>query len=255
MRYPIIIRMDDICPRMNKDKFINCLSFLESLEIKPLLGVIPDCQDNIFIENEILDFWEWIYDLNKKGYPIAMHGVHHVYSTEKQGIVCKRRKSEFSGLSYDEQYNLLFYGKEILKNHNIYTDVFMPPGHSYDDNTLKALNVVGFRYLTDGRSSWPYLRHGIKCIPAMGAYRMHLNRGVLTICIHSDTMKERDYNHLSNYLSLHKKRIISWEEALCIKNISLTRARFEEKINMNIDSLLNGFIKILNCESKSSNQK
>lgn len=245
MSYPVLVRMDDICPMMNKEKFWSCLSLLESYNLMPLLGIIPDCWDTSFVEKASHDFWEKIYELNQNGYPIAMHGVHHVYTTESKGIVCRRLKSEFAGLNYEEQFELLALGKEILQKHNIETDTFMAPGHSYDDNTLKALKNLGFHYISDGRSFYPYIRHGIKCIPAMGAYRIHFNRGMLTICIHSDTMSEQNYKQLTAFLEKHKHQLISWQEAISEKTIPLVVARFQEMINIRTDFLILKFRKLV----------
>ena len=238
MSFPILVRMDDICPMMNMEKFNNYLSAFESYNIKPLLGVIPDCWDTSFSEKASPDFWERIHKLNQNGFPVAMHGVHHVYTTESKGIVCNRLKSEFAGLNYEEQLYLLSFGKKILQQHNIETDTFMAPGHSYDNNTIKALKKIGFHYISDGRSFYPYIRHGMKCIPAMGAYRYHFNRGMLTICIHSDTMSEQEYKQLMCFIEKNKYKFISWQEAINERTIPLFIARFQEIINMKIDLVI-----------------
>ena len=49
-------------------------------------------------------------------------------------------------------YEKIKKGKEILESHNVYTDVFFAPSHSYDDNTLRALSKCGFKYISDGYS-------------------------------------------------------------------------------------------------------
>lgn len=238
MGYPIIVRMDDICPRMDKAKFARYFLMLEELGIKPLLGVIPDCRDESFTSKEDLFFWEEIRKLRDSGCPIAMHGVHHVYTTSSRGLICKRPMSEFAGLPQKEQIALLTLGKKIMADHGVDTDIFMPPGHSYDRNTLKAMKASGFRFLTDGRSFHPYEYEGIKCIPASGSYRLHLNRGVLTICIHTDTEDDRSFQRTKEYLIENRDRIINFQNGMRLKTYPYWFCRMEEKANMMLDSIL-----------------
>ena len=93
-----------------------------------------------------------IKELEKKGYKIAMHGFNHVYDTKTRGNINCGFKSEFAGHSFIKQYEKIKKGKEILEFHNVYTDVFFAPSHSYDDNTLRALSKCGFKYISDGYS-------------------------------------------------------------------------------------------------------
>lgn len=177
MGYPIMVRMDDVCPRMNREKFDRYYHLLENLGIKPLLGVIPYCEDQSFTSEEDPDFWERMKEFRENGCPIAMHGVHHVYTSESLGLVCSRPMSEFAGLPLDKQVEILNKGKQKMIENGLDTDIFMAPGHSYDRNTLKALEKCGFRYVSDGRSFHPYEAEGIVCIPVGSSYRLHFNRG------------------------------------------------------------------------------
>ena len=43
-----------------------------------------------------------------------MHGVNHIYTTKKGGLFPLNNFSEFAGLSYDEQYELLSYGVDTF---------------------------------------------------------------------------------------------------------------------------------------------
>ena len=58
--------------------------------------------------------------------------------------------SEFAGLGFEQQFAMLEKGKAILESHGIKTDIFMAPAHSYDRNTLNALQKLGFTKMTDG---------------------------------------------------------------------------------------------------------
>ena len=228
--YPIIIRMDDIWQGMDRNKFIRYVEFFGSVGIKPLLGVIPLNEDKTIGGRDTYDaFYSMIGDLvHNRGYSVAMHGVHHVYTSNSRGLNTCRRKSEFAGLSVDEQRQLLELGKKELEQNGVYTDIFMPPGHSYDYNTLKALYSTGFRYLTDGMSLMPYSIYGIKCIPADSAYRLH-RFGILTVCIHSET---DDFERISAFLEANLDNVIEFSDAYNIREISYFKARAQEVMRL-----------------------
>lgn len=162
----IVIRFDDICPTMDWTQWGKAERFMDERGIKPLIGVIPDCQDSdLKIEKARSDFWKWLKGRQDKGYVIAMHGVNHVFCSKHRGILTNRIGSEFAGLPYKEQLQILRRGKEMLESHGIYTDIFFAPGHSYDENTVKALAACGFKYVSDGKSSKAYSWMGIKFLP------------------------------------------------------------------------------------------
>lgn len=164
--YKILVRCDDICPTMDFARFEQARMLFKKFGIKPMLGVIPDCQDpDLKIEPEHEEFWDYMLRLKQEGYTLAMHGFQHVFDTNTRGKVQLGFKSEFAGHSLEEQTEKIKRGKEILKQHGIETDIFFAPAHSYDDNTLRALAANGFRYMSDGWSVKPYQKYGIVCLP------------------------------------------------------------------------------------------
>ena len=200
MNHTVIVRFDDICPTMNMALFNKGLELMVSKNIKPLIGVIPDCQDpDLFIEKENPHFWDMIRSLQEQGYVIAMHGVNHIFDSPSKGIVTSRVGSEFAGHTLREQIEKIKKGKDILLSHGITTEVFFAPAHSYDNNTLKALSICGFKYMSDGKSFKPYMKHGIKCLPcrASGIPSMRLGK-YHTAVVHThewqriDKLKEYD---------------------------------------------------------------
>ena len=231
-RNPIIIRIDDVCPSMDLIKFDKYIKALKELGVKPLLGVIPLCEDESINYGHIDDFWTMLRQLQEDGYSIAMHGVNHVYCTRAKGLVCDRKMSEFSSLPFETQKEKLLQGKTVLEDEGIYTDTFMAPGHSYDRNTLKALKSLGFVYITDGRSKNPYVLEGIKCIPATPAWRLHLGCGVLTVCLHPSYEMEKNFNLVKELIRKNKNRIMSFEEAKNIKSRTYFWCRLQEKATM-----------------------
>lgn len=75
MSAKILIRFDDICPTMNFEQFHLAETMMDKYQIKPLVGVVPDCRDSdLLISDGKNDFWDYVLALQKKGYTIAMHG-------------------------------------------------------------------------------------------------------------------------------------------------------------------------------------
>lgn len=200
----ILIRFDDFCPTMDYEQWFRADEILRRYNVKPLIGVVPDCHDpELTIDEYHDDFWEYVKQLQKDGYVFAMHGDTHVYYNIQNGLDNYSKKSEFAGLSYEEQLRKIKHGKQELASHGITTDIFFAPSHSYDKNTLKALAACGFKYVSDGRSLKPIKRYGIICIPTRdGGARSLLHSDYQTLVFHPSEWvrsdKASDYNRLLN---------------------------------------------------------
>ena len=141
------IRFDDICPTMDWKQFERAKELMDKYKLKPLIGVIPDNEDDDQkINNPKDDFWKFLKQLEDFGWTIALHGYKHVYDQKRQKIMCGYKHSEFAGNSFDNQNNKILQGKRILQENNIFTNVFAP-AHSYDKTTLRALKENGFVYI------------------------------------------------------------------------------------------------------------
>ena len=149
----IAVRLDDITPAMDWDKFQAFASLLDEFAIKPLIGVVPDNRDeNLNRGTAREDFWAYVKKRQTEGWVVAQHGWQHVYTQHKGGVFPLNDFSEFAGVPYEQQLTMLEQGKEILAAQGIVTDLFMAPAHSYDHNTLRALRQAGFCGLTDRKS-------------------------------------------------------------------------------------------------------
>lgn len=214
----IMVRFDDICPTMNWNLFVKAIELMDKHNAKALLGIIPDCADpDLMIDPPNNNFWEIIRGLQKRGYTIAMHGYRHVFDNNKRGIVNKGFKSEFAGHPYNIQYEKIRKGKNILESHGIYTDIFFAPAHSYDNETLKALSANGFKYLSDGRSSKPYVKNGIMCIPCRTGGISSMRFGIYHVAvIHVHEwkypQKKVDKEKFENLLNNYSDSIVDFEE-------------------------------------------
>lgn len=246
MKTKYYIRFDDVCPTMNYDLFFRGIDLMKKYGIKPLLGVIPCNEDKTqLIDSERDDFWELIKKLKKEGYVIAMHGYKHVYDKENpRTLICGKKHSEFAGHSFEDQLAKIKKGKEKLESLGVFTDVFFAPGHTYDKNTLKALNVAGFKYMADSLSSKPYIQYGIKCLPCKSFGISQRIKGINVAVIHSNEWdmdeKKKDYDKLVDFCSVNS--VCNYTELLNSKCGFYFFQKAIEKINVFINTIIKPFV-------------
>ena len=202
----IAIRMDDITPQMDWERFLTFKAILDEYQIKPLLGIVPDNYDsqlNTNTQEEHPEFWSYMRELQSQGWILAMHGYRHMYSTQKGGLFPLNNFSEFAGLPFAEQREMIADGKRILNEKGIMTDIFMAPAHSYDINTLKALIEAGFTKMTDGFGKAPYQYRGMTFYPISFKMSSSLKQkeGTTTMVIHAATMTDADMQRVRGYLA------------------------------------------------------
>lgn len=201
----IAVRMDDITPDMDWQRFFAFKELLDQYGVKPLIGVVPDNQDEMLHfarpASAPADFWAYIRELQEQGWVIAMHGYTHIYTTGQGGLFPLNDFSEFAGLSYEQQKAMLQQGKQILEQQKITTDIFMAPAHAYDRNTLHALKEAGFNKITDGFGTKPYYWNGITFYPIsfrLGA-SFKKKKGFTTMVIHSNTITDEEMESYRRY--------------------------------------------------------
>lgn len=212
-------RLDDITPDLNWDNFFKIKEIFDKYQVKPLLGVVPDNKDPHLQVGEVReDFWELMRKLQAEGWCMSQHGYQHVYETKDSGLLGLNPFSEFAGLPYEQQYEKIKKGREILKKHGILTDIFMAPGHTYDKNTLTALSEAGFSYVTDGYSKRPYKYHGLTFIPSRlsGIGKI---KGVDTVCLHINEMSDSAFAQIDEFLYKEKDAICDFSELVATKDI------------------------------------
>ena len=75
----IAVRMDDITPDMDWEKFEAFKTILDKYNIKPLLGIVPDCRDaHLHKTEDVPDFFDRMKKLKEEGCFLAMHGYRHL---------------------------------------------------------------------------------------------------------------------------------------------------------------------------------
>lgn len=211
-----VVRLDDACPTMDRHKWGAIESILDRYTIKPLVGVIPHNEDpNLNICTPDPHFWEKVRSWKNKEWTIALHGYNHVYCSTCSGINPIWNRSEFAGLSLEEQKCKIRKGIYILSSQNINPNVFFAPSHTYDLNTLKALlEESNIRIISDTIAINPYIENEMIYVPVQfGRFRKIITPGVYTFCFHPNSMSENDINDFEKFINENYKHFISFESA------------------------------------------
>jgi predicted deacetylase len=210
-----IIRFDDVAPAMAWGKFLPLKQFMEQLEVRCLLGVVPDCRDPVLeVETKRSDFFDLVRSWKSFGDTIAQHGTHHIYETSDAGLLGIHPRSEFAGLPYDIQLARIQQGRAMLESEGVWAPVFMPPSHSFDLNTVMALKALGFRAITDGVGFFPYMISGLKLVPQLLGRPFAFGFGVITICVHVNSIEQQDIEQLKRFVIKRRKQFVSFDEVL-----------------------------------------
>lgn len=214
------IRLDDITPDMDFYKFNKVKEILDEAGIKPLIGVVPYSKDpTLRIEQPHEDFAEFVSDLQKQGWVIALHGYNHLYTTRDKGIFPINEFSEFAGVDYDKQDVMIRQGLEQLKEWGLNPTIFMAPGHTFDVNTLKALKQNGITKLTDGFGDRPYIREGITFYPISKKRSECISdkNGYSTYVLHTNTMSDEGIEAFHNMIVRHRNHFIDYSDYLDVE--------------------------------------
>ncbi len=238
MTEKIAFRMDDICDTMDWNGFCLVRDIFLKYSVKPLLGIVPDNQDpKLMAGSQVEKFYEEMKALEAKGWILSQHGYVHIYDSKDGGILKGRPLSEFAGHSYEVQLERLKSGQDILRENGINPEVFMAPGHTFDENTVKALKELGFKYITDGNTDECYIRDGMKYIPCRSA-SFKVRGGVDTICIHANECTRDDILELETFIKGHRNVIVGFDELMKLDfRMWGVCLKFQELKNRSLNSL------------------
>ena len=232
----ILIRFDDIAENMNWDLMNKCEILFDELNIKPVMGVIPNNEDkDLMIYPKKENFWDMVKKWQLKGWEIAMHGYNHIYDkeTNKQDFFKYGGRSEFFGHTLDKQLEKMKKGLDIFKKNKINVRTFFSPNHTYDINTFEALKISGINQVIDGYGLKPYLENDIKFIPQLFYKPFLLPFGLQTTQIHLNYWTEKELENFFNLINKNYKKIISYDEALKLLSNKVTD-KFINKIIRNV---------------------
>lgn len=206
-----IMRLDDACEKMDISKWDRVESLLDKHNIKPLVGIIPNCKDK-YMDKYPVDnaFWDKVRAWEAKGWSIALHGYDHVYSvTDCVGLNPINKESEFADVPIEIQKEKIKKGLEVFRNNAIEPKVFFAPSHTFDENTIKALKEESnIRIISDTIAFKPYSRNGITFVPQQSGRVRKLPLNTVTFCYHPNVMQDKDFKELEKFLSLYKTKFI-----------------------------------------------
>ncbi|MCK0156854.1 DUF2334 domain-containing protein [Cellulophaga sp. F20128] len=219
MKY--LIRLDDACETMNWQRWLKMEALLDKYDIKPLIAVIPNNEDKEQkIDAPRETFWQWVKNLEQKGWEIGLHGNNHVYKTKDGGINPIHKRSEFAGLSLNTQRDKIQKGYQKFNEMGFNPRVFVAPSHTFDLNTLKALKFESdIKIISDTIALFPYHYEDLIFIPQqLGSARNVSLPGVFTFCYHPNTMNEKSFLKLESFLKLNHSKFLSIKD-IALKNL------------------------------------
>ncbi|MEK9170985.1 MAG: DUF2334 domain-containing protein [Patescibacteria group bacterium] len=207
-------RIDDVAPNMDWKNFNFLVSILKKHNIKPLLAVIPDNNDPKLLEYPISpNFWGIINELRQNGWVIGQHGWQHL--PEAGGGILKIHNSgEFGGLSFDVQGEMIRDGKDIISSKLEKPEIFVAPRHSFDKNTIKALKMNGFNYISDGIALYPFKKWGLIWLPQILWRPRKGLFGAITVALHPNTMIDEDFKNLKEFIEKNLGKVGNFSELM-----------------------------------------
>lgn len=214
MKKRYLLRLDDACPTMHAGRWTRVESILDKYGIRPMVGIVPDNRDEKLMQSPVdPDFWLKAKARQAKGWTIALHGLHHTYHKCAGGLNPLWTDSEFCGVSYEKQLDMLAQGMEILIDKGLIAEYFFAPSHTFDLNTVRALQQVGISRISDTIALKPYCRFGSAFVPQIGGKCREMTLGgTYTFCLHPNTMNERDFDELDSFLAAHRSSFIGFDE-------------------------------------------
>lgn len=210
-----LIRLDDACETMDWKNWLKIETIFDKYSIKPLIAVIPNNEDkNQKINPNNSNFWQWLKNLEAKGWEIALHGNNHVYQTIDGGINPIHKRSEFAGLPLNTQKDKIKKGFSKLRSMGFNPKIFVAPSHTFDLNTLEALKSEStIRIISDTMALNPYKKYDFVFIPQqIGSVREIPLSGTFTFCYHPNTMNDKDFENLEVFLQLNSKYFIGFND-------------------------------------------
>lgn len=211
-----ILRLDDACEKRDIAKWDAVEALLDRYGVKPLVGVIPHCEDPAMAHYpEDNTFWDRVKTWQEKGWSVALHGYNHVYSTACGGINPVNPRSEFAGEPLETQKEKIRKGVAIFRAQGIDPQVFFAPSHTFDENTLEALKAESnIRIISDTVALKPYRRGDFTFVPQQSGSVRKLPFPVVTFCYHPNTISQAGLEKLEAFLKENADQFIPFESCL-----------------------------------------
>jgi len=199
---------------MNWDLWSEIETALVGKNLKPILAVVPDNQDQALkVQPAVEDFWDRVRGWQARGWTVALHGYQHRYVTHHAGIVTVKKKSEFAGLPAAEQEAKLRSGVGVFAQHGIKSRVWIAPSNCFDAVTVSLLPAVGISIICDGHFRFPFVcRRGLFWVPHQLFGFRPAPTGVWTVCYHHNQWTAADLQEFRADLDTYGQEVSSLEE-------------------------------------------
>jgi predicted deacetylase len=211
-----LIRIDDVCPTMNWVVWQKVEEILIEADLKPLIAVVPDNQDDhLKVSPPRNEFWHLVRAWRERGWAIGLHGYQHKYVTHEPGIIGISNDSEFAGLPADVQAAKLRRAFEIFQREGIEPDLWVAPAHSFDGTTVEILREMGLRRISDGFFLFPNLdSRGMLWIPQQIWRFRAMPCGLWCVCLHVNAWGPSDILRFRRDVEIYHERIIDVGNAI-----------------------------------------
>ena len=192
-----ILRFDDFTRFSDLGRWDAIHQKLKEKGIRGLIGVTPSCHDERLIKNKSMpdsEFWSKIKGY--KNFDIGMHGLHH---------------ENFGLMGQEQQMSWMMESMKLFVKHCLIPDVFIPPNHSLNKYTVHAMRLVGMTHLSEGIGLWPWkdVDSNIIVVPQILWTPRKVPLGLITFCLHPDTMSNNQITHLFNFIDENSDDIVS----------------------------------------------
>ena len=210
-----LIRFDDLCPTMARDRWDQYSAILSRYGVRPILAVVPDNQDPALKRQEPdPDFWDRMRSCEASGATIAMHGYRHHCVSRGPSLLGLNESSEFAGVDETQQRTWIRCGLTALRDQGLSPRLFVAPRHGFDHATLRALAREGLGILSDGFAKRVFVRYDVLWIPQQLWEPVEKNSGLWTICIHTNTAPESLSAKLEQFLKRNAAQMTCFDDVI-----------------------------------------
>ena len=202
------IRLDDAHETMHHENWAKVETILRKFDVRPIVGVIPDCKDNsICFGSSDMAFWDKVRFWAASGWHIGLHGYQHKLRPSRSGLFPINKYSEFVDLAYDKQRSMFEHAGALFAENSVSPSIFIAPAHGADLNTLKALaDSSGIRVISDGFYIYPKHYQDFTIFPQQLWKFRRMPFGIWTICLHPSSMSDGNFMELESFLKSESKR-------------------------------------------------
>lgn len=213
-----LLRLDDACAGLNDQRWAKFERLFDELAIRPIVAIVPDNRDPELEHGEPLDdFWARVRGWQDKGWAIALHGYQHVmHSVTTSQYLPFHDRSEFVGLSLDEQAGKIRQGLAVMAQRGVVPTMWVAPAHAFDRMTVAALlRETKIRLVSDGIARDQYFEDGVHWFPQTLWSLAEKSGGLWTVCLHPSTISDAEFDRLEVQLrGTFANRITSVDEVV-----------------------------------------